>query len=326
MGITDRKRLRQTAAHALQGSPCDYKKLIGIHTGILLLVSLAVTLVDYLLEEQIGQTAGLSGVKLRSVLTSVQSALTIVQMIGLPFWQFGWVFGAMRLTRGGTADINTLLEGFRRFFPLLRLMLLQGIIYLVIGIATANAGMFFFAMTPWAKPLMEFYLRAESLPQEQLLLAMEEVVTEIALPMMAIQLLVFAVVAIPVAYRLRMAQYCLLDDPKGKAWAAIKRSVLITKRQSLALFRLDVSFWWFYALDVLVTAVAYVDVVLNLAGVSLGIAPWLAYFGSFVLYGLCQLGLYWWKKPQVDATYVCAYEALSQMHPVLPQKEWKSPW
>ena len=79
-----------------------------------------------------------------------------------------------------------------------------------------------------------------------------------------------------------------------------------------AMLKLDLSFWWYYVLGGLTIAVTYLDVLLPAAGVVL---PWsgaVCYFGSFILGGICQVLLHWWRKNQVEVTYAHAYEILNQ--------------
>ena len=76
MDIQNRKALRMQAAQVLGNG--GYRKWILIHSGITLGVGLALTLIDYLLERQIGTTGGLGGVGLRAVLSTAQSVLQLV--------------------------------------------------------------------------------------------------------------------------------------------------------------------------------------------------------------------------------------------------------
>ena len=128
MTIKDRSALKAAADQSLANASCDPKKLILIHSGALLALTLLLTVVDYLLEKGIGTTGGLSGMGLRSVLETVQTTLYVAQAVVLPFWQIGYVFVTMKLARGEQTGMTGLLEGFRRFGPVLRLQILTGIV------------------------------------------------------------------------------------------------------------------------------------------------------------------------------------------------------
>lgn len=310
MDIRNRLALRQEAARSLRNT--GHRKWIVLHTGITLAVGLVLALVNELLDRSIGTTGGLSGVGLRAVLSTVQSVLMLVQLVAMPFWQMGWVATGMGLARGQEGSWDSLLTGFRRFGPVLRLNLLQSILFFGIMFASSYAGMTVFMMTPLAMPLME--LMMEEFPAnadpDAVYAAMTQAMGEAMVPMLLICLAIFLVAAGLVFYRIRLAGYCLLDSADGSALGAIRKSAMLTKKNAGNLFRLDCSFWWFYLLELLVGVVAYLDILLLLAGVSWNLPQWVSSVGVYLIYAACQLGLYWWRKTMVDAAYVKAYDAL----------------
>lgn len=324
MDIRNRRGLKQAAAASLQTTPGNYKQLITIHIGLTLAVSFAISILHYVLEEMIGSTGGLGGVGTRAILETAQSALQLIQTVAVPFWQFGWLCAILAVARQEHTFFDTLLTGFRRFGPYLRLTLLQAALYVALGIAGSYGATILFMMTPWAAPIMDIFTQGEALSTEAIYAAMDGVMTDLLLPLMLIYLAVFLLLAAPVFYRLRFASYCLADDPEGKALAAMKKSIAITRRNAFAIFRLDLSFWWFYGLDLLVTVIAYLDLLLSAAGVILPGPSWLSYFGTLAVYGVVQLLLYRWRKPYLDATYVKAYEALVENQTV--PKPQNFPW
>lgn len=328
MNLLNHRQLRQEAARSLEESSVDYKKLISVYAGISLLAGLLLSVLDYALEEMIGSTGGLSGVGMRSMLAAAQSVLQLAQTVAMPFWQIGWVAAVMSIARRESADGRTLLTGFYRFRPVLRLLLLQGIIYLVLSMGAGYVATTLFMFTPWAASLMEVYMEgfAGTWSAEEMLAATEAALEEVALPLMLMQLAAMLIVFIPVLYRMRMAQYCLLDDESGKAWPAIRRSFLLTKKQTLSLVKLDLSFWWFYALEILVMVVAYLDLLLPRLGVTVPGPRWVGFFGFYLLYVVGRWALYRWRKTEVDAVYVKAYEAVNQAHPIVKPQPQKSPW
>lgn len=321
--------LKDAARSRLANASCDPQKLIFSHTGIILLASLVLTVVDYLLEKGIGTTGGLSGMGLRSMLETVQTVLRYGQTIALPFWQIGYIYAILRVSRGEHASFGSLSEGFRRFRPVLRLKLCVGCLYFAIGMATSYISSTIFMLTPYSTPMMEKLmplLEDESLLQDAAALeaAMLEVMDSVLVPLLVIFLLVFLVLALPVSYRLRMADRCLLDAPEEGALHAMRQSTRLTKGNCLKLVKLDLSFWWFYGLDALVTAVAYGDLIL---GAVTEKSSDVTYFGFFGLYLLCQLGLYCWRRNQVETTYALAYEALrAPREPAPAPQPGTQPW
>ena len=82
------------------------------------------------------------------------------------------------------------------------------------------------------------------------------------------------------------------------------------KRDIFTLFKLDLSFWWFYALEVLIGFVGYADVLLELAGFPLPLGPGARFFLPYILYLILQFGFQLWQKNRVAVTYAQAYEFL----------------
>ncbi len=317
MDIRDRRSLKSAAAEALSFRPGDAKKLILLHTGIVLLFSLVLTVVDYLLGNAIAETGGLGGMGARSVLATVQSCLRLAQMIVLPFWQIGYSFVTLRFARRERAYFDDLTVGFSRFAPILRLFLLQGAIYLLIALAASYGATFLFMMTPWSAPLMGTAMELMNGGNAEALdTIMESVMAQAFVPLMVCYLLAFLVLAAPFFYRFRLANFVLLDQPEKGALYALRTSRSLMRGNAMTLFKLDVSFWWFYGLDLLVSILCYADALLMLLGVALPVSTDAAFFISFFLYLLSQLGLYLWRKNEVSTTYAIFYDALKP-----PQEE-----
>ncbi len=320
MDIRDRRSLKSAAAEALSAAPNDPQKLILLHTGIVLLLSLLLTVVDYLLEKAIAGTGGLSGMGTRSLLTTIQSCLRLAQMILLPFWQIGYTFVTMHFARREQALFGDLTVGFARFFPILRLYLLQGALYLAIAMVSSYVGSFLFMLTPWSVSLMSAAMELmNSGSMETLDAVMESALTQAFVPLMICYLVVFLAVAAPFFYRFRLANFVLLDQPEKGALFALKTSRSLMRGNAMTLFKLDVSFWWFYALDLLVGIVCYADALLALLGVTLPVSADAAFFISFFAYLICQLGLYLWRRNEVSTTYALFYDALKPLQPQTPQ-------
>ena len=303
MDIYDRRGLKASARESLARAAYDPKKLILIHTGVTLVLSLVLALTDYLLERQIGGTGGLGGVGTRSVLETLQMALTAAQIIAVLFWQIGYVYAALRISRGQPAEPGHLLQGFRQVLPVLRLRLMVAVLYGAIGMMCVYLGILVFSFTPLADPVLVAF---ETGTEEAMLMAMEQMMPSLMCVIGGLML----VLMLPLYYRMRLAEYALMDDPRAGARQAIRRSRAMMRGNRVELLKLDLSFWWFYLCELLVAVVAYGDLFLPLLGLSL---PWSAtasYYVFFVLSCLCQLGLYWWKGNDVRITYAKFYEAL----------------
>ena len=71
----DRRALKSAARESLAAAPYDPRKLILLHTGVTIAVSLIGTILNFVLSKQIENTGGLGGMGLRSMLSTVQSVL-----------------------------------------------------------------------------------------------------------------------------------------------------------------------------------------------------------------------------------------------------------
>lgn len=309
MELLDSRRLKNAASESISKAACDPKKLVAFHTAAMLLLSLAAWAIDLVLQERIGNTGGLDGVGLRSVLETVQTVLQQAQVIVLPIWQMGLVFAVLKIARGEKAAVADLTEGFRRFFPVLRLMILRGFILIGVILGAAYASSFIVMMTPLADPILSLNITditqitdAEFFDQ----------MLQVAIPMMILTAVLALLLYVPLFYRFRLADYFLLDNPKLGARAALRSSRVLMRGNMWKWIRLDLSFWWFWLLTVLVSALGWADMILPAAGFEL---PWtenVSYFAAFLLAATAQLALYYFCKAKVDVTYARAYIALKE--------------
>lgn len=331
MNIRDRRALVSEAETSLANASYDPKKLILIHTGSVLLLSLLLSVLDYLLEHFIGTTGGLGGIGLRSMLSTAQSVLRLLQTVALPFWQMGYVYLTLRLSRQESVAPSDLLQGFRNFGSVLRLELLRSLLYAGIAVLCSYVSSILFFLTPWAADVADLML---PLMQDTSLLddpaalrsAMMPALEAAAVPLTIIFVIVALAFFLPVFYRFRMASFALLDAPEQGALAALRTSRRMTRRNCLAIFRIDLHFWWFYLLEAATMAVCYGDLILGWLGVSLPFNTTVAYFLFFVLYLVCQLGLYLWRKNLVSVTYAHAYNALKDSLNLPAPKPADQPW
>ncbi len=307
MTLTDSRRLKNAASDSIKKTACNPGKLVVIHTAVILALSLAAWAVDLVLQNKIGNTGGLSGVGARSVLTTVQRVLRLAQIVALPVWKIGWIFATMKIVRGEKTGVADLAEGFRRFFLFLRLMVIKGLIGFGVILAAVYASSFIVMLTPLADLLMDFAVTDIADLAETELFAQ---LMQIAVPLMAITAVVAFVLYVPFFYRFRMAEYVLLDNPQIRARDALRGSRILMKGNMWKWMRLDLSFWWFWLLTILVSTLGWLDVLLPMVGIEL---PWTAnvsYFVAYLLAAAAQLVLYYFCKPQVDVTYAHAYMAL----------------
>ena len=284
-------------------------RVILIHTGAMLLLSLILTIGDFLLNQQISATGGLDGMGLRSVLITIRSVLRLSQLIILPFWQIGYTYYTLKVARGETAGLPDLLEGFRRWAPVLRLKMLMLVMGILLAIISGYATGILFSMTPWAAPLVDL-VSDGSMTEEAFLAALPAISQEIMIPILVIFGLCFLAGFVYLFFRFRLAELWLMAHPEGGALAALRSSRLAMRGNCKAMFKIDLHFWWFYLLELLVTALCYGDTILNALGMEMTTDAFGHYLIFFCLYIWAQMTLYWWKRNEVSVTYAHAYLTL----------------
>ncbi len=332
MDKQDRSTIRMEARQALSGASREASRLILVYIGVISLISIALVSADYFLARQIDSTGGLDGIGIRTVLSTLRSVLRLFQTVALPFWNMGYLYGTLRLSRSEGVVSADLLEGFRRFGPVLRLQLLKTAIFAAIAMITAYISSSVFFLTPFSAPMMEKLI---PLMEDSTLVndpaALQEMVMESAqdamLPLLIIWGILFLILAVPLFYRYRMASYFLLDETQAGAVAALRKSRKLLRYLCVDLFKLDLGFWWFYLLEALVAAIGFADVLLGALGIALPFSADAAYFAFYFLYLAGQAVLYWWRKNEVEVTYARAYDFLRSAHDPRPQpKPQKQPW
>lgn len=335
MDIRNRRALKETAGLRLAEAAYDPRKLALLHTAISLGAAFVIALIDYYLSNQIEHTGGLSGVGMRSLLGTVQTTLQYVLNLALPFWGMGFVYAALQMARSQRADFHSLPEGFRRFGPVLRLCLLEGLLYVGVGAVCMYAASFIFMLTPFGtdmtEKLMPVLEAGETIEQIEAAIAQLPVgnLLQMISPFLVIFGILFVVVAAFFFYRFRMANFIVMDQPRTSALQALILSGRMTRRKKMALLKLDLSFWWFYVLLALTAVISYGDLLLAQAGVTLPMPAEVAWFVFYILGMLAQLALYWHSYSFVQTTYAVAYDVLRQQmeeEPVVEAQPKKLPW
>lgn len=322
--------IKQTAAQRLSDSTYSPRKLIALHTGLSLAITLIISFLSYFLSRQIDDTSGLSGIGLRATLTTIQSGLQLAATVALPFWEIGFMRAALSMGRSQPAGPSTLLAGFRRFGPVLRLMFLLMLMFSILMMLCIYVGTGIFMMTPAAASYVEAMMPLiEDLSALNPELSLDEAtlsaLMDTLMPAYLISAVLLAAASIPLLYRLRMASFAIMDDQRIGAFTAVRKSWKMTRHNCLRLFRLDLSFWWFYGLQLLLVAVAYLDLLLPALGITLSDS---AFLWFSLLQAVGQLALYWWAGSLVHTSYAVAYDTLqeSAQHTAIPTAPKHLPW
>lgn len=302
--------LKQKSRDALDR--CGNQKTLAlIYAGGLVGSALLLTVLDYILSEMIEGTGGLRNMGTRTILSSLQTMLPILQSLALLGWNAGYTMVVLNLIRGRYSDHRTLVSGFNLFFPMLRAMLLEGLLYFNLLIVSLLLSVQIYSFTPWAKELMltlEPMLPAMMENPDQLILDEATLVAAMwdMLPMVVIFGILYFVLAVPISYRLRFRTYCLVDAPRAGALRAMAASRRLLRKNCFRLFLIDLRFWWYHGL----LALAGLLPMIPLTGFQFSLGFDFTYYLCYGVYLLITFALYTLAMNRVECTYAAAYESL----------------
>lgn len=323
----DIRSIKQEANARLQQANRPPRSVFFIHTAIGTGVSLLLALISYILEHSVSSGGGLSGMSTQVALSTAQSVLQLISTLAVPFWSAGLIYAAMGYSRGLQVRNTDLAEGFRRFKPVLSSSLMMALQYIGRGIVSVYLTSALVMATPFATPVYKLILLQEENPQLDLLNANVEGITGFYVATMVIFALVFGVLALPVFYRYRMVNYIIMDEEQTGGLRAMLLSRVMMRRRRWKLFRLDLSFWWFHGLKLLIVALSMGSLLLELLNVTLPVS-------QDGLFWICQiaavagnLALNSYFGPLVETGYALCYQQFRQQPEPEPFRQPKPhPW
>lgn len=315
MDIRNTKELKAFAAGRVEQAQ-DGNRIVLIYSGLVLGLSVLVSLVNYVLGLQISQSGGLSNMGTRTVLSAVQAMMPVAQMVVVLCIDLGYMAAMLRVARGQYVSPQTLRLGFDRFWPLLRLTLIKGLIFFGIGFASVYAATFIYMLTPLSNSAVELLMpivsQSSVIDPTSILLddaTYVQLMSAMA-PVMVIFGLIYCAFAVPVVYQYRMSDYILIDRPGQGAMAALRESRKMMRGSRFRLFRLDLSLWWYYAAVLGAMVVCYGDQLLPMLGITFPWSEEVGFFLFYALYLMLQLAIYYFLRNRVATTYALAYDAL----------------
>ena len=308
------KEIKYRAARVLEETSPDYRKTVVLHSGISLGALVVVMLLDLLISNAVAQTGGLAGIGTRSVLKTVQSALSVAVNIMLPFWELGILYTSLRVVRQQPLAFPMLTRGFHRLGPVVRYWLVQLGILLLVAMVCSNAVMMLTMWLPVPASLQQVFqeidMTAVQDPEQLMAMLPMEQFLPYALPTLILFAAAYFGILIHLSYRFRLSRYLLLDEEKVGAIASIGISNHLTHGNKWNLFKLDLSFWWYYGLQFLISGLVYCPELLALAGVKLPMSPAAAGIVFYLLYAIASLCLSFLAGAFVHTSFACAYEQL----------------
>ena len=309
MNIRHPKTVKSVARELLSRAG-QLRQILLVYCGILLASCLVTTGLGQGLGSLMSRSGGLGNLGTRSLLSTLQTLLPMAHTLVLLVLDLGLLAAMLRISRGQFTSPQTLRTGLARFFPLLRLRLLQIPIYLALALAMVYASMMVFFMTPLSNGVIELLtpmVNSGADPQQLVTMLTTDDAALMAFlkavaPMYGILLVLMAAVMIPVSYRLGVAQLVIVEDPRAGAFRALSESFRMTRRNCMAFFKLDLSFWWYYLASMLVNVLPFLDSVVPMSES----AGWLLYGLSLVL----QIGLYYFFRPRLEVGRCLIYNAI----------------
>ena len=315
----DTRRLQRRGAELAGMHRRECRRLVLVYSGVLAAIALGSNGLNLLLDSQMGSTGGLGGLGLRSWLQTGQQILNLVNLFFGPFWSAGFLVAMLHMVRGEAPTPGHLTGGFRRPGRMLGFMAFEFLtVIMLLMSATYLAGMIF-AFSPLGSrfaelmgPVMndpnlispEGMVNAELIPVQALEMA--------ALPMTVLLAVIFLPAYIWMCYGFRMALYLLMDTPVGGVRAHFE-SLRLMRGRKWQMFKLDLRFWWYHLLGALILGVGYLDMILGMLGLPLPMDETAMFFLTLAASCGLQLGLYLWKKCEIDGAYVLAFEQIA--HP-----------
>ena len=288
------------------------KRLMLIHAAVAQGSILLIYFIGFLLDLWIANTGGLSGMGLRTFLSTVQSTGESLVMIALPFWQASLFFMALRWARNRYTESGHLLQGFRRFGSVLSYQLLYGLVFCVLGFAVLYLSSAIFVMTPFSTPILDeiapIFDPSSTTEQIEAVLSPErmDTITNAMIPFFIFSGIAFIIISIPVFYRLRLGQFAVMDNFRGRS--ALLSSFRATRKNWLPILKLDLHFWWYYALQLVCLLIANGNWLLPWLGISLPMGEDAAFFLFFGLGTVLQILILWQFQGQVITSHALLYE------------------
>lgn len=313
MTIPSFKILKKNAAERVAGAEHS-QKIVLLYAGIVTALAVLVTLVNYTLSLKIDQLGGLSNMGLRSILSSIQSFLPMVQSLVVMCLELGYIAAMLRISREQYTSAHTLKLGFERFWVMIRFALIQGAIYMLAAIAAGWISVQVYLITPFSNAIINMVTPEMADPNVVIELLQDPVfssqITSAMIPLLLMFGVIYALLFIPISYSLRMSRYVIIDKPGHGAMFAIRESRNMMKGSRMRLFKLDVSLWWWFAISLGSSVLAYGDTLLPMLGISLPFSADAGYFIFYGLYLIVQFVACFFLRNRVEVVYAQVYNAL----------------
>ena len=159
MNLQNLRQIRRFASDRLQQSPSQ-KRIVVIYGALTLGLTALVTVLSHVLGLMMDNFGGLSNLGKRSMLSSVQSMLPLLQSLLTMCLDVGYLAAMLRIARGMYTSPKTLRLGFDRFWLLLRCSIFKGLILAAVMFASLYFGVMIYMLTPFSDEAVEIIMPA----------------------------------------------------------------------------------------------------------------------------------------------------------------------
>lgn len=312
--------LKKNAANHLSRAH-NTKQIALVYAGIHIAAALLITLINYCLDLRIAQTGGLGNMGTRSFLSAVQNFLPMVRSLAMLCLELGFVSAMLRISRDQYTSLHSLRAGIPRFGAMLRATVFQSLLYIGAGIAAFYVATTIFLATPLSDRFSEItaqlFQNSEAFDPTTLLLdeAMQLAAFDAIKPMFVILPAMLLLLYLPLFYQYRMVNYILMDKPACGALAAMRESRIMMRGNTVSLFKLDISLWWYYLAAAAATALCYGDSLLAMAGIQLPLSEDICFFLFYGLYLIAEFAILYFLHVKAGVVYAAAYNAFKPEEP-----------
>ena len=304
------QELKKNAVQMLRRGNYSVRKLTAIHAGALVGISLLTPVLSLLLENYGGSGGGLDGLGSYALVATAQVVLMLAVVLAELFWCVGYQNAALEYVNGQNVTPGSLLAGFRRWGAVLVSTLLVAFLLVGRGFIAMFISSQIVALLPVAEPLNQAVEQLMVDPTADMMALLGDSVYALAAVFAVIYVVLYALLALPMHYRYRMVNYILMKEQKVGGLRALLFSHSLTYHRRMELFKIDLHFWWYYALSFLISCLGSGAMILSLMGVALPVSVEAAEWGFMLLALAAQFGLFLWAKPVMEATWAQAFEQL----------------
>ena len=307
------RAIKKRARITLKKTKPDYRKLVFLHGAVSAGAMVLVMLLSYLVSLMDQNSGGLAGMQNGAILNTTQSILSLTVSCVLPFWGVGILFTSLLVVRGQMVNFSMLTQGFRRVGPLLRYGILLVAILMGVAIGCSYVASIYMIVVPIPEAVavaLKPYASEELIDPNVLMESLPPEFWRYMAPAFGLIAVAMIAVMIPILCRFSMAQYVILDGEGVGARMSMGISSAMTKGYRWDIFKLELSFWWYYLLQFLLAALVELPELLVVMGVTLPISPDVLGLITYLVYSGLSLVLLYFAGAYVGTTNACAFEFL----------------